>query len=93
MVLDAFIEFFGPDRVGIKITPVGRFNDMCDSEPFDLFKYIFKQMNERKIAFVELTRAPDFRPVPNLYGIKSKEQIEDVYETFSPLYDSVLIGN
>ena len=50
-------------------------------------------MNERKIAFVELTRAPDFRPVPNLYGIKSKEQIEDVYETFSPLYDSVLIGN
>jgi len=50
-------------------------------------------MNDRKIAFVQLTRAPDFRPVPNLYGIKSEEQIEDVYETFRPLYDGVLIEN
>jgi len=93
MVLDAFIEIFGPNRKGIKISPVGKFNDMCDSEPFDLFKYILKQMKERKIAFVELTRAPDFRSVPKLYGIKSKEQIEDLYETFSPLYDGVFIGN
>lgn len=93
MVLDAFIEIFGANRIGVKITPVGRFNDMFDSQPFELYKYFLKEINDRKMAFVELARAPDFRPVPNLYEIKSEEQIEDVYETFRPFFNGVLIGN
>lgn len=91
-VLDAFIEVFGSNRVGVKITPIGRFNDMFDSQPFELYKYFLKEINDRKISFVELTRM-DHRPVPNFYEIKGEEQIQDVYETFRPFYNGVLIGN
>lgn len=93
MVMDALIEVFTPEKVGIKITPVGRFNDMFDSDPIQLYKYFLGELNKRLIAFVELTRAPDHRPVPNYYGIKSEDQIQDVYAEFRASFNGVLIGN
>jgi len=39
-VIDILIEVFGAKRVGIKITPVGRFNDVCDSDPVSLYTYL-----------------------------------------------------
>lgn len=93
MVIDALCDVFGPDRVGIKVTPVGRFQDMFDSDPVSTYTYLLKELNKRKISFVEITRAPEFVPASNIYGIEGEVQIPDVYSTFRPQFDGVLIGN
>lgn len=41
-VMDQLIEVFGKDRVGIRVSPVGRFNDMFDSQPLETYSYLLK---------------------------------------------------
>lgn len=54
--LDALISVFGADKVGIKLSPTGRYNDMYDSNPKEVTKYVLKELEKKKIAFVELKR-------------------------------------
>jgi hypothetical protein len=58
MVIDEIINEFGAGRVGIKISPNGRFNEMYDSDPLATFSYLLKELDKRKVAFVEIRRAP-----------------------------------
>ena len=53
-VLDAVISVFGKDRVGVRLSPYGTFNDMSDSNPVELFTYIIDQLNQRQIAFLDM---------------------------------------
>jgi N-ethylmaleimide reductase len=92
-VMDNLIDVFGADKVGIKVTPTGRFNDMFDSDPVALYTYLFSELNKRNVSFVEITRAPEFRPVPNYYNIKGEEQIPNIYETFRPLFKGIIMAN
>lgn len=55
-IMDHLIEVFGPGRVGIKLTPLGRFGDMYDENPLALLEYLFNEFNKRNIAFVELKK-------------------------------------
>jgi len=92
MVIDTLIEVFGNEKVGIKVTPIGRFNDMYDSDPISLYKYFLNELEKRKIAFIEIARM-DHRPVPNFYGVEPKDQIADVYEIFRESFSGIIIGN
>jgi N-ethylmaleimide reductase len=93
MVMDALTSVFASDRVGIKLSPVGRYNDMFDSNPIGMFSYLLKELNKRKISFVELVRGPELFPVPDFYDAKPLEQIPDMFKTFRPVFENVLIGN
>lgn len=55
-ILDVVISVYGADKVGVKFSPTGRYNDMYDSNPLELMKYVFKEVEKRKIAFVENKR-------------------------------------
>jgi len=92
-VMDILINEFGSDKVGIKITPIGRFNDMFDSDPLNLYVYLLKELDKRKISFVEIPKSPEFRPVPNYYKVEPEDQISNVYETFRPFFSGILIAN
>jgi N-ethylmaleimide reductase len=54
-VLDQLVAVFGAHRVGIKLSPVNDYNDMADEDPIGLVDYLVKKLNEKDIAFVELT--------------------------------------
>lgn len=54
--LDAITSVYGADKVGIKLSPTGRYNDMYDSNPLELLKVLLKELEKRKIAFVEVKR-------------------------------------
>lgn len=41
-VIDVVVEVFGADRVGVKLSPNGGFNDVSDSNPIELFSYIIE---------------------------------------------------
>ena len=53
-VLDAVIDVFGKDRVGVRLSPYGTFNDMSDSNPIELFTHVIDQLNQRQIAFLDM---------------------------------------
>jgi len=66
------ISVFGSDKVGIKVNPIGRYNDMFDSNPEALYTHLFKQLNNKKIAFIELSKNFDEENYEN-YGHRASE--------------------
>jgi N-ethylmaleimide reductase len=46
------IEVFGAGRVGVKLSPVGRWKDMYDNDPKTTFSVLAKALSERNIAYI-----------------------------------------
>lgn len=55
-VTDAVIAVWGADRVGIRFSPGGVFNDMRDSNPLATFGYVLKELESRKLAYAHVTQ-------------------------------------
>ena len=53
-VVDAVASVWGSDRVGVRLSPYGTFNDMRDSDPVALFTYVLEQLSQRKIAYAHV---------------------------------------
>ncbi|MFP3409741.1 alkene reductase, partial [Pseudomonas sp. SIMBA_065] len=53
-VVDAIAHTIGADKVGVRLSPSGNFNDMKDSNPTDLFSYVIQALSERGIAYLHL---------------------------------------
>ena len=53
-VLDAVIKVWENDKVGVRLSPYGKFNDMNDSNPIQLFNYVLDELNKRKILYVHM---------------------------------------
>jgi 2,4-dienoyl-CoA reductase-like NADH-dependent reductase (Old Yellow Enzyme family) len=51
-VVDACIDVWGADRVGLHLAPRGDAHTMGDSNPLATFGYVAEQMRQRKIAFL-----------------------------------------
>ncbi len=51
-IIDALIEVWGADRVGVHLAPRRDSHDMSDSNPKELFSYLAQQLNQREIAFI-----------------------------------------
>ncbi len=56
-VLEATSEVFGTDRVGVRLSPFGTFNDMQDSNPSALFAHVLRELAAKKAAYVHLIEA------------------------------------
>ena len=50
-VMDALIEVWGADRVGVHLAPRGDEHDMGDDDPRETFGYVMEQLGQRQIAF------------------------------------------
>ena len=56
-VTEALISVCGANRVGIRLSPSGTFNDMSDSNPEAIFVYLLKQLNPLGLAYVHIVDA------------------------------------
>ncbi len=56
-VTAAVIEVWGADRVGIRLSPSGTFNDMTDSNPETFFVYLVEQLNPLNLAYLHVVDA------------------------------------
>ena len=81
-VLDAVIEVWGADRVGLRISPLNSYNSMADSDPVALTTYIAQQCSARGIAFLHVMRADFFQA-----------QQGDVLTPARRHFKGVLVGN
>lgn len=57
MALDALVDVWGPGRVSVRVSPLGSFNDMTDSDPLPLYEHLFDRLNDRGVGFLEIVGA------------------------------------
>lgn len=81
-VLEAVIDVWGSDRVGLRLSPVNSYNDIIDSNPKALTQYVCDKLNHYKLAFLHFMRA-DF------FGLQN----DDVMSVAQATYTGNLIGN
>ncbi len=59
-VVDAVVAVWGPERVGVRISPLNSFNFMQDSDPVALTRHVATELNRRGLAFLDLMRGDFF---------------------------------
>ena len=69
--LDSMIAVAGADRVGIKISPRIKFNDVTEPDAEEVYPYLARELSARKIAY--------------LHG--AKQGAYDVHEIIRPLFN------
>lgn len=53
-VVTAVTEVFGNDRVGVRLSPHGTFNDISESDPVQLFSHVAQELNQFAPAYIHL---------------------------------------
>jgi N-ethylmaleimide reductase len=49
-VVDGVVGVWGPERVGVRVSPSTKFHDIFDSDPASTFGYVASELKRRKIA-------------------------------------------
>jgi N-ethylmaleimide reductase len=58
-VTEAVVKVWGADRVGIRFSPGGVFNDMHDSNPLETFGYVLGELNRFRLAYAHVIVSTD----------------------------------
>ncbi|MEM6781978.1 MAG: alkene reductase, partial [Pseudomonadota bacterium] len=53
-VTEAVVGVWGADKVGVRLSPTGTFNDMHDSDPLTHFGYVIEQLNTHNLAYLHM---------------------------------------
>ena len=53
-VIEAVAKVFPSERIGVRLSPYGTFNDMSDSDPVALFAAAIDKLNPYKLAYVHM---------------------------------------
>jgi len=84
-VLKALIEVWGADRVAIKLSPGGGYNDMGMplTDTIDTFSYFITEADKLKLAYIALVRYLDHLDV--VYDGQKRGIPHDIVATYAPL--------
>lgn len=55
-VLDAVIDVWGSDRVGLRVSPLNSFNSSSDSDPVGLYTFLAGKLNPLNLAYLHVMR-------------------------------------
>lgn len=88
--VEKVFEVFPPDRVGVKLSLVGRFNSMYDKDPLALGECILKELQEMGVLYVQLAEAESRKLMPENNG---HDQIENCAKEFRKFFKNFLITN
>jgi N-ethylmaleimide reductase len=59
---DAVVAELGASRVSVRISPCNAYNDMVDSDPGTLVRYVASELSRRGLSFLELRHSDHARP-------------------------------
>lgn len=57
-VIDVVTDVWGSERVGVRLSPGGSFNDMSDSQPQQTFGYVVRRLAGLNLAYLHLIEQP-----------------------------------
>jgi N-ethylmaleimide reductase len=53
-IVEALIDVWGADRIGVRIAPSGTYNGMADSDPRALFRYVATRLDTFGLAYLHI---------------------------------------
>lgn len=56
-VTKAVVGVWGADRVGVRLSPFGTYNDVGDAAPISLYSHVFSRLNALGVAYLSLIEA------------------------------------
>lgn len=72
-ILDRVCAVWGADRVGVRLSPLGKFNDMGDSDPLGTYTAQIEAMNPCNLAFLHMVETfPGTETTPEEQAILDK---------------------
>jgi N-ethylmaleimide reductase len=87
-VVEAVAGVWGASRVGVRLSPLGTFNDMGDDTPEQTFGYLAEKLGQMGLAYLHVVR-------PTVSGNEDVETIDEragqVLETMRRKYSGTLI--
>jgi N-ethylmaleimide reductase len=63
-VVEAVLELWGSERVGVRLSPLGTFHDMGDDYPESTFGYITEKLSDYRLAYLHIVN-PDIAALEN----------------------------
>jgi N-ethylmaleimide reductase len=87
-VVEAVSDVWGSDRVGVRLSPLGTFNDMGDDNPEVTFSYIAEQLNGRQLAYLHIVN-PALAAVEN--GTEPEPPAQRMLDLVRETYRGTLI--
>lgn len=93
-IIKRLVDIFPNHKVGIKLSPVDRFNDIYEEDPETKFKYLINAITKLNIGFIEIRESCNSHTYPKNKK-KPKEQINSCIITFKEIikHPIQLIGN
>ncbi|KAL4474166.1 hypothetical protein ABPG72_002891 [Tetrahymena utriculariae] len=95
-IIDQLIDVFTAGRVAIRLSPNDRFNDMYDSNPLELMRYVLSELDKRELAFVELKRDSPYETTNSNNDPPRKhprELIPDFFRDLRKFYQGNIVCN
>jgi len=88
-VVDAVTQVWNTNRVGVRLSPYGTFNNMSDSDPIKLFSYVLAQLSARGIGYAHVIepRATDAGGGDLVY-----ENAPNTAKLFRKFFDGIFIS-
>jgi N-ethylmaleimide reductase len=83
-VVDAATEAWAADRIGVRVSPGGSFNDMLDTDPYATYSYVAEQLGARGLAFLHIAGQQPFTPA---------DQQFDAFAELRKRFDGTIIAN
>lgn len=68
-VTEAVAEVWGADRVGVRLSPLSRFNDMYDSDPRATFTRAAERLGELGLAYLHVVEGNEFEGRPESFDV------------------------
>jgi N-ethylmaleimide reductase len=72
-VVDAVSQTWGSDRVGVRLSPMGKTNDISDDDPMATYGYVARKLSDKNLAYLHIVNPlmalvldgtePDLRPM------------------------------
>lgn len=82
-VIQTSCEVWGPDAVGVRLSPLGTFNDISDDDPESTFGYVAEKLNDYKLAYLHVvnpaTAALEKHEEPDARSMRMMELIRRNY--------------
>lgn len=78
-VIDAVLESWEGDQVGVRLSPENRFNSISDSDPEHHFQYFINTLNARGLAYIHLLEG-------DMLGGESQVDYRALRDTFNGTY-------
>ncbi|MBJ3761891.1 alkene reductase [Maribius pontilimi] len=84
-IIDAVATVWPRDRIGVRVSPYGNFNDMSDSDPEAHFTPVYKMLSDKKLAYLHV--------VEQFPGSETDDATMQSLKRLGDLYDGFIISN